>query len=136
MSQTHILLVEDDLWLSQLYADTLLAEGYLVTPALDADSALETLDSKDGFDLIILDMFLPGHNGIEFLHEVASYSDTNILPVIVLSSVTSQDLSMDAERWRHYGVRDYLYKPETKPKQLIAAVKKQLLLLETTKSSV
>ena len=123
----QILLVEDDAWLSSLYQDTLeLNPECKVFVANSAESALTLLDENSKIRLIILDMFLPGHNGIEFLHEMASYSDLNRLPVIVLSSVYQHDFAMNEERWRHYGVVKYLYKPTTKPQDLVVAVKKQL----------
>ena len=128
-----ILLVEDDTWLSDLYKDVLSADpSTTVLVAPSAGDALSTLDSHADIDLILLDMFLPDHNGIEFLHEMASYSDINHLPVIVLSSVYQHDFATSDERWRHYGVVKYLYKPQTKPADLLAAVKKQLSLVGAT----
>ena len=125
-----ILLVEDDAWLGELYSDILQTENNTtVIRAISADQALDHLDKNEDVDLIILDMFLPGHNGIEFLHEMASYSDINTLPVIILSSVYQHDFAMTEERWQHYGVKQYLYKPLTKPQDLLVAVKKQLLVV-------
>jgi response regulator of citrate/malate metabolism len=122
-----LLLVEDDAWLAELYQTVLSSSKTCeVLHATTADAALDLLDQNSDVDLIILDMFLPEHNGIEFLHELASYTDTNTVPVIVLSSVYEHDFKMTEERWKHYGVVKYLYKPETKPKDLVAEVKKQL----------
>lgn len=127
----HILLVEDDPWLAQLYQDILQThELCKVRIARSADAALEALDAKNNFQLILLDMFLPVHNGVEFLHEYASYTDINHIPVIVLSSVFQHDLNMSQKRWKHYGVQQYLYKPSTKPADLMAAVKKQLAVAQ------
>lgn len=125
----HILLIEDDIWLAALYHDALTLEGFSVQMAHSADQALGLLDAKAPVDLLVLDMFLPGHNGIELLHEIASYTDINTVPIMLLTSVSSQDFAMEAERWKQYGVVEYLYKPETKPYKLIAAIKKQLLLV-------
>lgn len=124
---TKLLLVEDDVWLAELYQSVLASSQTCeVLHANTADEALELLDKNSDVDLIILDMFLPEHNGIEFLHELASYTDINTVPVIILSSVYKHDFKMSEERWRHYGVVKYLYKPDTKPKDLVAEVKKQL----------
>ena len=124
---TKILLVEDDPWLAELYQNTLLAEtDCQVFLAGTAESALGVLDETPDVNLIVLDMFLPEHNGIEFLHELASYTDINVIPVIVLSSVYKHDFGMNEERWKHYGVVKYLYKPTTKPKDLLVEIKKQL----------
>jgi two-component system, OmpR family, response regulator ResD len=121
-----ILLVEDDIWLAQLYKDVLVKEGFEVSTVMTAAKALEQLDKKLP-DLMVLDMFLPAHNGLELLHEVASYSDTAKIPVVVLSSAFKHDFGMSDLRWREYGVVEYLYKPITKPVDLVACVKKQLI---------
>jgi DNA-binding response OmpR family regulator len=122
----NILIVEDDIWLAQLYKDALKKESIEVILALTAAEALEQLDGQLP-DLLILDMFLPAHNGMELLHEVASHSDTAKIPVIVLSSAFKHDFGMSDLRWREYGVVEYLYKPVTKPAGLVACVKKQLI---------
>lgn len=123
----HILLIEDDPWLADLYRDVLqLNKNITVQCARSADEAFTALDEAVSINLIILDMFLPGHSGIEFLHELASYDDINTIPVIILSSVYQHDFGMSSERWSHYGVVQYLYKPKTKPNDLIAAVEKQI----------
>lgn len=123
----HILLIEDDAWLAELYQDILqLNPNITVITARDASQALDALSDDAAIDLIVLDLFLPGHSGIEFLHEIASYDDINTIPVIVLSSVFQHDFGMSTQRWKHYGVVEYLYKPKTKPEHLVAAVEKQL----------
>lgn len=130
----QIVLVEDDAWLAEMYQDVLAQlSGVAVRWAGDAAQALELLDEMPA-DLILLDMFLPGHNGIEFLHEIASYADTGRTPVIILSAVHEHDFAMSRDRWRQYGVVEYLYKPVIKPPVLIAAVQKQLLAAEASSS--
>ena len=124
-----ILLIEDDDWLAEMYSDALTFNKMCnVKRARTAEEALQVLDTCPEIELIILDMFLPAHNGVEFLHELASYSDINPTPVVVLSSVSQHDFAMDPERWQHYGVVQYLYKPHTKPQDLVSAIKKQLSL--------
>ena len=127
MKKQTILFVEDDQWLSELYVAALRrVSGLQVLVADSADAALGMLD-KGPINLIVLDMYLGAHNGIEFLHEILSYDDTNKIPVLILSAVHEHDFSMPRDRWLHYGVVEYLYKPTTKPAELVAAVKKQLL---------
>lgn len=120
----HILLVEDDAWLRDLYTAGLgrMAET-TVHAAASAEDALEVLDSNS-IDLLILDMFLGQFNGIEFLHELKTYSDTRKLPVIILSAVHAHDFAMSEDRWREYNVVKYLYKPTTKPEDLSATIRK------------
>ena len=122
-----ILLVEDDIWLAELYQNVIASEkNCQVFLASTAAQALEILDKNTNIAIIVLDMFLPEHNGIEFLHEIASYTDINTIPIIALSSVYQHEFGMNEERWRHYGVHKYLYKPSTKPDALLVEIKKQL----------
>jgi len=123
MINSKVLLVEDDVWLSDLYADTL--SEHSVIRAGTADEALELIDTNK-IDLIVLDMFLPDHNGVEFLHEIASYEDSADIPVIILSAVAKHDFGMSDERMKHYGIVEYLYKPEIKPKIVAERVKLHL----------
>lgn len=119
-----ILLVEDDVWLSDLYFDAL-ANSAVVLRADSAEQALEVIDENQ-IDLVVLDMFLPGHNGVELLHEIASYDDSANIPVVILSAVHEREFNLPKNRWHHYGVIEYLYKPETKPRQLVEAVERRL----------
>ena len=123
MINFNVLLIEDDAWLSDLYADVLTQHN--VIRANNADEALDLIDSKK-IDLIVLDMFLPDHNGVEFLHEIASYEDSVDIPVIILSAVARHDFGMSDERMKHYGIVEYLYKPEIKPKIVAERVKLHL----------
>lgn len=122
-----ILLVEDDIWLQDLYSQALSRiESASIVTASSAGESLKILDSKP-VDLIILDIFLERHSGVELIHELASYKDTRIIPVIVLSAVSENDFNMSHERWAQYGVVKSLYKPNIKPRDLKEAVEHQLL---------
>lgn len=81
----HILIVEDDRWLADIYRDVLHKE-FEITLYHDAQSAAEALDTTPP-DIILLDIMLPGGNGIAFLHELRSYDDLTHVPVVVCSSV-------------------------------------------------
>lgn len=130
-SQGSILLIEDDVWLADLYQDVLSHADFVVHHADSAEAALNLLDTHTAVDCIVLDIFLPSHNGIEFLHEFASYADISHIPVVVLSSVTEKELGMDAARWQQYGVTKYLYKPSTKPDVLLREVEDAVNLKKT-----
>ncbi|MCB9823127.1 response regulator [Candidatus Nomurabacteria bacterium] len=117
-----ILLVEDDAWLRELYGQALeRLKDVSMEYAESAGAALKILDSRS-VDLIILDIFLDTHSGVELLHELASYNDTRLTPVVILSAVSESDFGMDHKRWGQYGVVKYLYKPSTKPQDLVNAV--------------
>ncbi len=115
MNRQKVLLVEDDVWLKELYSDAITKrESTELVLVSSAEEALDAIDSHK-IDLIVLDMFLPEHNGIELLHEIASYEDSSRIPVMVLSAVHERDFALKKERWHHYGIKKYLYKPAYKP---------------------
>lgn len=120
----RILLVEDDKWLAQMYLDALEDnQGFVVDIAGSADRVFELLEEYD-YELILLDLFLPVHSGVALLHELASYEDTLIVPVMILSSVSPSEAAIEGSRWQQYGVVDYLYKPQVKPQQLKSRVER------------
>lgn len=120
----NVLLVEDDAWLGDMYADVLQrTEGFTVHRAHSAAGALGVLDESQ-IDVIVLDIFLGEHTGVELLHEIVSYEDINTLPIVILSAVHEHDFAMTDERWQHYGVVKYLYKPQTTPSKLVATLQK------------
>ena len=74
----HILVVDDDTRLRQLLRRFLMENGYRVTTASDAKEAGNHLQSLT-FDLIVLDVMMPGQNGYEFAAELRQTSDVPIL---------------------------------------------------------
>jgi two-component system OmpR family response regulator len=102
---TRILLVEDEPQLSSLVSNWLTDEHYIVEAAFDGDGALKLLDS-DFFDLIVLDIMLPGIGGIEVCQR---YRRTGgAAPILMLSArhaLESKEASLDS------GADDYLTKP-------------------------
>lgn len=115
-----ILLVEDDRFLSELYASCLARQGYAVNRASDAQSAVDILDEY-GADIVLLDLMLPAHNGVEVLQEIQSYSDWQEIPVLILSAQHPND-GYAWQQWKKYGVCDYIYKPEVLPAEVVQKV--------------
>ncbi|MEX0748484.1 MAG: response regulator [Candidatus Saccharimonadales bacterium] len=117
----RVLFVEDDIDVGTMYATQLLLEENDVTHARTAQEALDVLDDYE-FDIIVLDMLLPGSNGIAVLQELRSYRDWRHIPVIVLSNMTPDDLEVTPRSLQDLGVAQYLIKMETTPQDLAAAV--------------
>ncbi len=118
----NILLVEDDIDVSTMYGVQLEREEYGVRYARSAQEALDVLE-EDKFDILILDILLPGSNGIAVLQELQGYEDWRTIPVIVLSNVTKDDLAVDARHLQDLGVQEYLIKMQTTPDDLATAVR-------------
>jgi DNA-binding response OmpR family regulator len=107
-----ILLVEDDQFLSELYQDSLGAAGHSVVTSRHAQEAVLMLEEY-GADLILLDIMLPGHNGLELINEMQSYDDWQAIPIVVISSINREEFGLSDLQWMDMGVVDYLYKPTT-----------------------
>lgn len=116
-----VLFVEDDIDVGTMYATQLILEERDVVHVRTAQQALDALD-EDDFDLIVLDMLLPGSNGIAVLQELRSYRDWRIIPVVILSNVTPDDLEVTSIHLKELGVSQYLIKMDTTPQDLAATV--------------
>ncbi len=102
--QRNILVVEDEEKLARFVELELRHEGYVVMKCGNGRDALEIAE-KGGFDLILLDIMLPGLNGLEVLRRLRTSSD---VPVILL---TARDAVMDKVSGLDAGASDYITKP-------------------------
>lgn len=113
---THILIVDDDARLRTLvriYAEN---EGFLCSEAENGTNALEKLSVQNPpFDLIILDIMMPGPDGFDILEQIRA---TSQVPVIMLSARSEEYDKLQGFR---LGVDDYVTKPFS-PKELMARV--------------
>lgn len=112
-----ILLVEDDTILADCLSQWLASAGHTVVHAADAQSAIDRLDDMTP-QLIILDMLLPGANGVQVLHTLQSHADLAEIPVIVCSSVVTKHI----QGIESYGVKKVIDKTTLDRSALCAAV--------------
>ncbi len=119
MKDIRVLVVDDDQWQVDEYTRTLTAAGYIVERAGNALDAMETIDRLKP-NVIILDLFMPGPNGIVLLHEMQSHADLSRIPIILISNAAG-DLSLDV--LAPYGVQKVLDKTTMVPGDIVAAVK-------------
>lgn len=104
MTVTDILIVEDEKEMAALLCDFLRERGYIVTVANDGDKAL-ALYEKYGAKLVVLDIMLPGMDGITVLSRIREYSNT---PVLIVSAKNTKD---DKLTGIIAGADDYIEKP-------------------------
>jgi CheY-like chemotaxis protein len=91
-----ILLVEDDADIRQTIGEVLEEEGYLVTTASDGREALEKLESGPLPHLIVLDLMMPGMDGVQFRAEQIKRRACAAIPLLVLSADThTHELARD-----------------------------------------
>ena len=111
----HILVVDDDDGIRSLVKKYLNENKFLVTTAENAENALEKIKIIK-FDLIVLDIMMPGKNGLEFLKDNKKKLET---PVILL---TARGEAKERVEGLELGADDYLPKP-FEPKELILRIK-------------
>lgn len=103
----NVLVVDDELGALTLIGIMLERGGFNVLKAKDADNALAVLDQSTP-DLIILDVMMPGINGIELCRIIRKRPDTSHVPVLILSARGDADSVMQG---MEAGANDYLPKP-------------------------
>lgn len=111
----HILIVEDEPKLAALIADYLQVAGF-ATEQLDDGSKVLPRVREGAFDLMLLDIMLPGRDGLDVLKELRSFSS---LPVIL---ITARVEEIDRLLGLELGADDYVCKPFS-PRELVARVK-------------
>ena len=116
-----ILLIEPDKQLARSYRQALQTAGHQVHWQNDAQAALAVLD-ENKLDLIVLELHLANHNGVEFLYELRSYPDCDHIPVILHTMVPADHPGLGHGFWPQLGIHDYLYKPQTSLAQLVRRV--------------
>ncbi len=121
--KAHILIVDDDDRIRELVKQYLNDNDYLVTTADSAEDAKRKVDIIK-FDLIILDIMMPGQSGLEFTNE---YKKKIATPIILL---TAKGEASDRVEGLEIGADDYLAKP-FEPKELVLRIKN---ILEKTKN--
>jgi DNA-binding response OmpR family regulator len=115
----RLLLIEPDYVLGQIYKEFFSRQGCVVDLANTAQSAVQLADDSKP-DVVVLELQLVEHSGIEFLYEFRSYTDWADIPVIINTHVPASEFK---DSWRiltdELVVKNYLYKPQTTLKDLL-----------------
>ena len=101
---TKVLVVDDEKMIVKGIRFSLLQDGYEVDTAYDGDEALQKANENQ-YDIILLDVMLPKHSGLEVLQQIREFSS---VPVIML---TAKGEDMDKILGLDYGADDYITKP-------------------------
>ncbi len=118
MSAARILVVDDDPQIRRVMRVTLTGQGYEVDDAKNGESALEKL-RDERFDLVLLDMNMPGMGGIETCRTIRAQSEMAIVMLTVRDSEADKVEALDA------GADDYITKPYKGP-ELLARIRAAL----------
>lgn len=128
MSSGTILIVDDEPQIRRVLRTTLSVQGYEVQDARSGEEALDRL-REDHFDLLLLDVNMPGMGGLETCREIRATSDVAIVMLTVRSEEADKVAALDA------GADDYVTKPFTLD-ELLARVHAVLRRLRPTAQSL
>lgn len=118
MAKKHILVVDDEEDILELLTYNLVREGFQVTGALTGEEALKKIRSVS-FDLIVLDLMLPGIDGLTVVKTLKNDHKTRNIPVLIL---TAKGEEADVVTGLELGADDYITKPFS-PRILVARIR-------------
>lgn len=117
----HILIVEPDRMIAAPYAEALQAHGYEVSVAAGAQQAIAQADGTLP-TLVVLEIQMARHNGVEFLYEFKSYTEWQDVPVVILTSLPSRELARYKSLQEQLQVAAVLRKSETTTELLVQKI--------------
>jgi DNA-binding response OmpR family regulator len=115
----YILLVEDDKFLSEMYATKLTSAGFEIETAADGQAALQKIREKTP-DLILLDIVLPKMDGFEVLQFLKKDPALKNIMVIFLTNLGQKE---EVDKGLALGANDYIIKAHFTPTEVVAKVK-------------
>lgn len=116
-----ILLVEDELFIRELYERTLKQAGYEVKTAIDGVEALKF--ATPDLDLILLDIMLPKMHGIDVLKKLKAQDNTKKIPVVLITNLGQESIIKDAF---NIGAQGYLMKMRLTPYEILNKIEEFL----------
>jgi CheY-like chemotaxis protein len=114
-----LLLVDDDALLRDMYATKFTEAGYTVAVAKHGAEAVSFLEEGQKFDVIVMDMVMPGMTGIELLDKIKQFSLAQDTKCIVLSNQGEQS---DIDSATRSGADGYIIKAESIPSQVVTKI--------------
>lgn len=116
-----VLLVDDDLYIRDVYEEVLKGEGFDVDTATNGQDGFNKLNNG-GYDIILLDIMMPTIDGIEVLEKIqANPPQQKNGPIIILTNLALDQVVKTA---KEKGAANYLIKAEVTPQELIETVRK------------
>ncbi len=123
MSNQKIILIEDEVFIHDLYKKMLEKVGYVVKGAFDGEAGLKLIQENMDAALVLLDVMLPKMNGIEVLRQVKRDEKTKGVQVVLLSNLGDESIIQEAV---NLGARDYLKKVNITPRDLVNHIERYL----------
>lgn len=117
--QKKVLIVDDDAFLSGIYATKLELENFAVVSASDGEEGVKVA-LKEKPDIILMDVLMPKLDGFEALKRIKADPETKDIPVIMLTNLGQKE---DVEKGLQEGAADYLIKAHFVPAEAVEKIK-------------
>ena len=117
--QDHVLIVEDDVFLAEIYQKKFEMEGFKISMATNGEKGLADIKKKKP-DIVLLDILLPKLDGFAVLEAAKADSSIKNIPIILLTNLGQKD---DVQRGLDEGAEDYLIKTHFKPSEVVDKVR-------------
>jgi DNA-binding response OmpR family regulator len=117
--QKKVLIVDDDAFLSGIYATKLELENFAVVSASDGEEGVKAA-LKEKPDIILMDVLMPKLDGFEALKRIKADPETKDIPVIMLTNLGQKE---DVEKGLQEGAADYLIKAHFVPAEAVEKIK-------------
>lgn len=114
----NILIIEDDMFVRELYQHEFQKDGYSVKVAEDGEEGLKKID-EEKYDGILLDIMLPKVDGLDVLKRLKENSKTKEIPVVILSNLGQDEI---IKRALEIGAKSYIVKSLYTPDQVVAEI--------------
>jgi two-component system chemotaxis response regulator CheY len=118
-NQKTILIIEDETDIRQIYSEILREAGYIVLEAGEGNTGLEIAKNQN-WDLLLLDIMLPGQDGLHVLKEIKKLPEQAKKPVLLLTNLESEPIITECFA---LGADGYLIKSEITPDFIVAEVR-------------
>jgi len=121
-TKIHVLIVEDDVFLANIYKTKFDMEGFKVSTSENGEAGLNDIKKKKP-DIVLLDILLPKMDGFVVLEKLKADPEVKSIPVILLTNLGQKD---DVQKGLEMGAEDYLIKAHFKPSEVVEKVRKIL----------
>ena len=120
--KNNILIIEDEHDICEVYSEVLSMAGYKVQEAADGETGMQKIRDEN-WDVLLLDIMLPGRDGLKILKEIRSNPELKKGLVVALTNLNSESIIKEAF---DQGVDGYLIKSEITPDKVVEEVNKIL----------
>ena len=125
MKKSKILIIEDDVFIRDIYQIKFAQEGFDVVVAENGVVAIEKMEQNINPDIILLDVIMPRMDGIEVLKKIKAKDNWSKIPIIMLSNISEKEKIIEG---KSRGVNEYLIKSNFTPSEVVEKV--NILLYE------